>query len=86
MSEVVAIMSMSLDGYVAGSDDDVTEVFDWYFASGVGVTHLRYPSSSTSPPMVADRTRGGATETCTRPGRLDHGLLAASGRTARRSP
>jgi dihydrofolate reductase len=27
-------MSMSLDGYVAGPDDDVSEVFDWYFASG----------------------------------------------------
>ncbi len=34
MSTVVAIMSMSLDGYVAGPDDDVTEVFDWYFTSG----------------------------------------------------
>ena len=34
MSKVVAIMSMSLDGYVAGPDDDVTEVFDWYFTSG----------------------------------------------------
>ena len=34
MSEVIAIMSMSLDGYIAGPDDDVTQVFDWYFASG----------------------------------------------------
>jgi dihydrofolate reductase len=34
MTDVVAIMSMSLDGYVAGPDDDVSEVFDWYFASG----------------------------------------------------
>jgi dihydrofolate reductase len=34
MSKVIAIMSMSLDGYVADVDDDVTEVFDWYSASG----------------------------------------------------
>src|SRR5262245_57685660 len=34
MSKVVAIMSMSLDGYVATPDDGVDEVFDWYFASG----------------------------------------------------
>ena len=34
MSDVVAIMSMSLDGFVAGPDDDVMQVFDWYFASG----------------------------------------------------
>jgi len=34
MSKVVAIMSMSLDGYVADLDDGVAEVFDWYFNSG----------------------------------------------------
>ena len=34
MSKVVAIMSMSLDGYVADTDDGVAEVFDWYFNSG----------------------------------------------------
>jgi dihydrofolate reductase len=34
MSKVVAIMSMSLDGYVADRDDGVAEVFDWYFHSG----------------------------------------------------
>jgi dihydrofolate reductase len=34
MSKVVAIMSMSLDGYVADGHDGVAEVFDWYFASG----------------------------------------------------
>ena len=34
MSDVIAIMSMSLDGYVAGPDDDVMKVFDWYFGSG----------------------------------------------------
>lgn len=34
MSKVVAIMSMSLDGYVADANDGVGEVFDWYFNSG----------------------------------------------------
>jgi dihydrofolate reductase len=34
MSKVVAIMSMSLDGYVADPNDGVGEVFDWYFNSG----------------------------------------------------
>jgi dihydrofolate reductase len=43
MSNVVAIMSMSLDGYVADANDGVAEVFDWYFAGDVDV-----PTASTS--------------------------------------
>jgi hypothetical protein len=35
MTKVVAIMSMSLDGYVADANDGVAEVFDWYFAGDV---------------------------------------------------
>ncbi len=34
MSKTVAIMSMSLDGYVADVNDGVAEVFDWYSNSG----------------------------------------------------
>jgi hypothetical protein len=34
MSKVVAIMSMSPDGYVADRNDGVAEVFDWYSTSG----------------------------------------------------
>src|SRR5258705_3352032 len=34
MSKLVAIMSMSLDGYVADRKDGVAEVFDWYMNSG----------------------------------------------------
>jgi dihydrofolate reductase len=34
MSKVIAIMSMSLDGYVADRNDGVAEVFDWYSSSG----------------------------------------------------
>lgn len=34
MSDVIAIMSMSLDGFVADPDGDVMGVFAWYFGSG----------------------------------------------------
>jgi len=34
VSKVIAIMSMSLDGYVAGPGEGLAEVFDWYFSSG----------------------------------------------------
>lgn len=34
MSKVVAIMSMSLDGFVADRNDGVAEVFAWYESSG----------------------------------------------------
>lgn len=34
MSKIVALMSMSLDGFVAGKDDDVSKVFEWYMNSG----------------------------------------------------
>jgi dihydrofolate reductase len=38
MAKVVAIMSMSLDGYVADASDGVAEVFDWYFSGDVEVS------------------------------------------------
>ena len=34
MSKIIAIMSMSLDGFVADRHDGVGEVFDWYMHSG----------------------------------------------------
>jgi dihydrofolate reductase len=37
MAKVIAIMSMSLDGYVADRNDGVEEVFDWYTAGDVVV-------------------------------------------------
>src|SRR5256712_10659384 len=37
MTKVVAIMSMSLDGYVADANDGVADVFDWYFSGDVEV-------------------------------------------------
>ena len=38
MAKVVAIMSMSLDGFVADANDGVAEVFDWYFSGDVDVS------------------------------------------------
>ena len=37
MTKVIALMSMSLDGYVADANDGVAEVFDWYFSGDVEV-------------------------------------------------
>ena len=37
MTKVVALMSMSLDGFVADANDGVAEVFDWYFSGDVEV-------------------------------------------------
>ena len=34
MQKVIAIMSMSLGGFVADRDDGMAEVLDWYFTSG----------------------------------------------------
>lgn len=34
MSKLIAIMSMSLDGYVADAQDGVGHIFDWYLNSG----------------------------------------------------
>ena len=60
MSKVVAIMSMSLDGYVADPSDGVAEVFDWYFSGDVEVPTASGGSGMTfrvSPPS-ADHLRG----------------------------
>jgi dihydrofolate reductase len=47
MTKVIAIMSMSLDGFVADADDGVSEVFDWYFSGDVEV-----PTASTRSGMT----------------------------------
>ena len=61
MTKVVAVMSMSLDGYVADANDGVAEVFDWYFSSG----DVEISTASTSSGMTfhvsapsADHLRG----------------------------
>lgn len=64
MSRVVAIMSMSLDGYVAGPNDDVAEVFSWYFASGDvevqtgGSDPMTFRVSAPSAAHIRDLTGG----------------------------
>src|SRR3954452_7227565 len=45
MSKVIAIMSVSLDGYVADPNDGVAEVFDWYFSSG----DIEIPTGGSDP-------------------------------------
>ena len=37
MSKIIALMSMSLDGFVADPNDGVEEVFNWYFSGDVEV-------------------------------------------------
>jgi dihydrofolate reductase len=59
MTKVIAIMSMSLDGYVADANDGVEEVFDWYFSGDVEIT---MPSTSSDmtfhvSPKSADHLR-----------------------------
>jgi dihydrofolate reductase len=60
MNKVIALMSMSLDGYVADENDGVAEVFDWYFSGDVEVPTASKRSDLTfhvSPPS-ADHLRG----------------------------
>src|SRR3954465_11138345 len=60
MSKVVAIMSMSLDGYVAHRHDGVGEVFDWYMNSGDVEFHTggSDPISFKVSPPSAEHLRG----------------------------
>jgi len=60
MSRVIALMSMSLDGFVADADDGVSEVFEWYFSGNVEVPTASAGSGMTfrvSPPS-ADHLKG----------------------------
>ena len=60
MTKLVALMSMSLDGYVADANDGVAEVFDWYFSGDVEVSAASATMGMTfrvSPPS-ADHLRG----------------------------
>jgi len=64
MSKVVAIMSMSLDGFVADANDGVAEVFDWYFHSGDVEFHvggsdpMTFHVSATSAEHLRSMTSG----------------------------
>ena len=64
MSKVIAIMSMSLDGYVADAHDGVAEVFGWYFNSGDvefhtgGADPMTFTVSAQSAEHLRDLTAG----------------------------
>jgi dihydrofolate reductase len=60
MAKVVALMSMSLDGYVADANDGVAEVFDWYFAGEVDISMPSRSSDMTFRVSAAsaDHLRG----------------------------
>jgi dihydrofolate reductase len=60
MTQVIAIMSMSLDGFVADPDDGVAEVFGWYFGSGdVEVrTGGAHPMTFSMSEASAEHVRG----------------------------
>ena len=79
MSKVVAIMSMSLDGYVADLNDGVAEVFDWYTSGDVeihtgGSDPMTFKLSAPSAEHVRDLTAGlGAVLTGRRTFEVAHG-------------
>jgi dihydrofolate reductase len=64
MSKIIAIMSMSLDGFVADLNDGVAEVFDWYFTSGDvefnagGADPMTFKVSEASAKHIRDLTSG----------------------------
>ena len=64
MSKVVAIMSMSLDGYVADRNDGVAEVFNWDLNSGDVEIHtgggdpMTFKVSEPSAKHIRDLTSG----------------------------
>ena len=63
MSKVVAIMSMSLDGYVADPNDGVDEVFDWYTLGRRRDPHRRLgPHDVQVSEPSAEHLRGLASE------------------------
>jgi len=56
MTKVIALMSMSLDGYVADENDGVDEVFDWYTSGDVEIVTAGMKSKGmtfhVSPPSA----------------------------------
>jgi len=59
VSKTIAIMSMSLDGYVADLDDGIAEVFDWYTSGDVEIhTGGSDPMTFTVSAPSAEHVRG----------------------------
>ena len=65
MANVIALMSTSLDGFVADANDGVAEVFDWYFSGDVEVP-MPIPTPDFTfhvSPASADHLKGLMAET-----------------------
>ena len=80
MSRLIAIMSMSLDGFVADRNDGVAEVFDWYMHSGDVEIHtgggddMTFHVSEPSAKHIRELTSGlGAVLTGRRTFEVAHG-------------
>jgi dihydrofolate reductase len=58
VSKVVALMSMSLDGFVADPNDGVDEVFDWYFSGDVEVATPGAAFTFRVSPPSAEHLKG----------------------------
>jgi dihydrofolate reductase len=58
MATVVADMSMSLDGFVAGPDDDVTQVFSWMALGDVTLESTNPETQYAVDEASADELRG----------------------------
>jgi hypothetical protein len=61
MATVVADMSMSLDGFVAGPNDAVDEAFSWYAAGDVKVESENPDLEFTVDEASAEELQGGRT-------------------------
>ncbi|HVD69422.1 MAG TPA: dihydrofolate reductase family protein [Actinomycetota bacterium] len=65
MTKMIALMSTSLDGFVADANDGVAEVFDWYFSGDVEVP-MPIPTPDFTfhvSPASAEHLRGLMAET-----------------------
>ena len=64
MGKVLTHMTMSLDGFVAGPDDNPGELFDWYEAGDVSVPsaneHVKFEVDEASAEMLRELTDAGA--------------------------
>src|SRR4051794_31314511 len=62
MAKVLTHMCMSLDGFVAQTDDNPAELFDWYWGGDVVVPSaqesMSFSVDAASAPMLRDLTSG----------------------------
>ncbi len=62
MTRVLTHMCMSLDGFVAQTDDNLAELFDWYWTGDVTVPSaqdtMTFSVDAASAPMLQELTSG----------------------------